>query len=78
MNDLEEAEFMLFLTKENRTMAWPSLEAKEEFDYKNKLFAEAHRLQNRIRIEPEQLARQRLRMAKIRARRQRRQNSKKE
>ncbi|TGO27209.1 hypothetical protein BPAE_0045g00060 [Botrytis paeoniae] len=78
MNYIEEVQFMLFLIKENKTMTWPSLKAKEDFEYQNRLFAEAHGLQNRIRIEPEQLARQRLRMAKIRARRQRRQKSKKE
>ncbi|TGO32375.1 hypothetical protein BHYA_0323g00010 [Botrytis hyacinthi] len=66
MNDLEEAQLILLLTKENRTMAWPSLEAKEYFEYQNRLEDEARRLAN-----------QRRRMAKMRARRQRRQNSKK-
>ncbi|TEY60294.1 hypothetical protein BOTCAL_0182g00190 [Botryotinia calthae] len=76
MNDIEEWEFVLFLIEDCKTGAWPSLKAKEDFERKNRLEAEARGQQIReLTIELEQLVRQRRRMAIIREERQRRQRS---
>ncbi|TGO43821.1 hypothetical protein BCON_0830g00010 [Botryotinia convoluta] len=75
MNDLEEAEFLISLAGENKTLLWPSFKVWKEFQDHDRLVDKAYEQQQRKRIAPEQLARQRRRMAIIMERRQRRQRS---